>query len=381
MGDAGAESEHREADSAHRPLSIAGVDPERRFSGGETQVLGLTRELLRMGHRAELICDPGGVLYRRASAEGIRCHPVRLRNSVDLVGAMRLREVLENGGYDIVHFHTSRAHAMAPFVRGAARAMVVTRRMDYRPGRLLAPYLYGRAVDGVAAISRGVADALVDVGVDRNRIAIIPSGVDCDHFRPPNDAERASARDALGVSAGTLAIGTVGALEPRKGHRHLLEAVARINRDLRCVVAGDGSLAAELRRTADSLGIGGRVSFVGRVEDSRAVLWAMDIFVFPSLLEGLGVAAIEAAACGLATVASDAGGIAEVVGDAGILVRPADPEAIAQAVERIADDPEGRARMGRAARARAIEKFTMSAMAERTLALYRECMGARKGRR
>ncbi len=369
--------------AAERPLHIAGVDPERGFAGGETQVLGLTRELLRIGHRAELICDPSGRLFERARGEGITCHPLRLRNSVDVAGAMRLRSIMAREQFDIVHFHTSRAHAMAPFVHGLARALVVTRRMDYRPNRLFGPYLYSRAVDGVAAISRGVTDALVEAGIPRERIRIIPSGVDCDYFRPPNADEMTAAREALDVAPDTIAIGTVGVLEERKGHRHLLEAVARTGcRELRCFIAGDGSLRPELERLAGTLGIADRTRFLGQVEGSRALLWALDIFVFPSLWEGLGVAAIEAAACGLATVGSNAGGIAEVVsnGETGIIVPAGDSGALGEAIARLAASPADRAAMGAAARSRAVKMFAMSTMARRTLALYRECLQTRKGR-
>lgn len=371
------------ADPAAGPrLRIAGVDPERGFAGGETQVLGLTRELLRMGHQADLICDPAGRLFERAGAEGIRCHPLRLRNSVDLAGAIRLRSILAREHYDIVHFHTSRAHAMAPFVRGLARALVVTRRMDYRPNRLFAPYLYSRAVDGVAAISRGVAQALVDAGIKRDRIRIIPSGVDCAYFRPPTAEERAAARSRLGIDPEVLALGTVGALEPRKGHRHLLEAIARIDRPVLCLIAGEGSLRTELENLVRTLQVGERVRFLGHIKDSRALLWALDMFVFPSLWEGLGVAAIEAAACGLATVASNAGGIADIVsdGETGCLVVPGDSQALAGAITRLAASAGEREAMGNAARARAMTGFAMSRMADRTLALYRECLQARKDR-
>ncbi len=186
------------APAAGAPLSVAGVDPERNFAGGETQVLGLTLELRAMGHRAELLCDPAGELWRRAQAAGVVCHPLAIRNALDLAGAAALRRRLRDGRYDVVHFHTSRAHAMAPWVRGLTRAAVVTRRMDYVPNRLFARWLYGRrAVDGVAAISAAVADALVRAGVARARITLVPSGVDCAHFRPPSADERAQARAFL----------------------------------------------------------------------------------------------------------------------------------------------------------------------------------------
>src|SRR5271167_4115196 len=85
-----------EGDTANAPaLSVVGVDPELGFAGGETQVLGLTIALGRGGHRAELICDPAGRLWERAVAAGIRCHPLRIRNAVDLAAGVRLRAILK----------------------------------------------------------------------------------------------------------------------------------------------------------------------------------------------------------------------------------------------------------------------------------------------
>jgi glycosyltransferase involved in cell wall biosynthesis len=369
-------------DSTATPLRVAGVDPEREFAGGQSQVLGLTRELLRMGHRAELICDPAGKLFERAVAEGIRCHSLRLRNSVDLAGGMRLRSILAREGYDVVHFHTARAHAMAPFARGLARALIATRRMDYRPNRLFAPFLYSRAVDGVAAISDAVATALTSAGVPRQRITVIPSGVDCEYFRPPSNPERITARRALGLAAETIAVGTVGALEERKGHRHLLEALAPAMDAVVCFIAGEGSLRSELERRAELLGISTRTRFLGQIQPARDLLWALDIFVFPSLWEGLGVAALEAAASGVATIASNAGGIAEVVrnGETGVLVAPADSRALREAIVRLAARASEREALAAAARKRAVAEFAMGAMARRTMALYRACLGARKDR-
>src|SRR5258708_3927843 len=135
-----------------RNLRIAGIDPEIRFGGGEAQVLGLTRELLRRGHRAELFCDPEGELWRRAREEGITCRALSIHNAVDVRAGLRLRAYLGREPYDVAHFHTARAHALAPYA-ARARLRVVTRRMDYPPHRLTGRYLYNRAVDGVIAIS------------------------------------------------------------------------------------------------------------------------------------------------------------------------------------------------------------------------------------
>jgi glycosyltransferase involved in cell wall biosynthesis len=366
-------------------LRIAGIDPERGFAGGEAQVLGLTLELLAGGHRAELMCDPTGELWRRANACGIRCHPLPIRNALDFSAGVELRRLLRQGGYDIAHFHTARAHAMAPWARRCARAAVVTRRMDYVPNRLFAPYLFGRAVDGVAAISTGVADALVSAGVQREHITVIPSGVDCAHFRPPSAVERAQARAAFGLGDSDLAVGAIGVLEPRKGHRYLLEAMESLRRSDECgdilarvrgFIAGEGTLADDLAADVQRLGLKDRVRMLGHVADTRALLWALDIFVMPSLKEGLGVALLEAMACGVVAVASRVGGIVDAVDDqlTGLLASPSDASALAEPLAALSRDPGRRSRMGAAARDRAVQRFSMAAMANRTVELYLACL-------
>lgn len=363
-------------------LRILGVDPELKFAGGETQVLGLTLELSRAGHRAELACDPRGALFARAMRAGVVCHPLAIRNAIDVGAAMRLRNLLSRMRCDVVHFHTSRAHSMAPFARGHARALVVTRRMDYRPNRLFAPYLYNRAVDGVAAISNRVADALIEAGVTPAQVTIIPSGVDCEHFRPASVAERDAARTRFGIQAGDFAIGSVGMLEERKGHRYLIEALAKMKRTPStiqpprvCLIAGDGSRRQELIALAAKLGISTQVRFLGMVEDSRSVLDALDVFLFPSLKEGLGVALLEAMACGLPVIASAAGGVPDLVAEnSGIVVPPGDGAPIADALSELERDPQRRAALGAAARERISENFSVAAMARKTVALYRTCL-------
>lgn len=365
-------------------LRILGVDPERNFAGGESQVLGLTLELVRAGHQAELACDPQGLLWRRAGAAGVVCHPLRIRNAIDLRAGLKLRALLNRGAYDVVHFHTSRAHAMAPFAGGrsrrmGARVLIVTRRMDYVPNRMFAPWLYNRAVDAVAAISAGVAQALERAGVAPERVTVIPSGVDCERFRPPSEAERAASRTALGIGADEVALGTVGMLEPRKGHRVLLDALAALvsgSSAFRCFIAGSGSEREALAARIRELGLTGTVSLTGSVEDPRQLLSALDVFVFPSLKEGLGVALMEAMACGLAVVASQTGGIGELVEhrQSGLLVAPGNAAELARALVGLMAAPALRREMGTAARARIVEAFSMAAMAARTLELYQACI-------
>lgn len=386
MKSANAQSPAPESSAVPAPrLRIAGVDPELGFGGGETQVLGLTLALAAAGHSAELICDPAGRLWHRAADAGIRCHPLRIRNALDVSAAIRLRGILKRERYDIVHFHTSRAHSMAPIVQGFAPALIVTRRMDYRPNRIFAPYLFNRTVDCVVAISGGVADSLEAAGVERSHVSVVPSGVDCAHFRPPSADERVKARATFGIDDGEIAIAAVGALEPRKGHRYLIEAIATLAQSgiaLKCFIAGDGSIRAELECKVADLGCAGQVAMLGRI-DPRELLRASDIFAMPSLNEGLGVAALEAMASGLPTIASAVGGLSEVVEHdvTGILVAPGRADEIGSAIAWLKKSAELRAKMGAAARRRVENNYSMDSMAQRTLELYRAALKRTEGGR
>ncbi|HUN58576.1 MAG TPA: glycosyltransferase family 4 protein, partial [Candidatus Binataceae bacterium] len=265
--------------------------------------------------------------------------------------------------------------------------LVVTRRMDYPPNRLFAGWLYNRAVDGVAAISPSVTHALVAAGVRPDRIALIPSGIDCDRFTPPNDAARIEARTALGLTPNQFAIGAIGMLESRKGHRFLVEALALVRElssnqlNLRCFIVGGGSLQTELADQIDALEDTGRIApgtirMLGVRDDPYPILAALNLFVMPSIAEGLGVASLEAMSCGLPVVASAVGGLRDLVQNrvTGLLVPPADPSALAGAIVELIAAPELLTAMGAAGRTCVTDSYSATAMAQRTLALYRDCL-------
>src|SRR6185369_13096296 len=131
----------------------------------------------------------------------------------------RLARLLARDRYDIVHFHTARAHAMSIFLGRRPRVRrVVTRRMDYRlRGGGYARWLYDRGADAVVAISEGVREALVASGVPRTRITVVPSGVDAERFAHASSVGAAERR-RLGLGDDETVLAIVGALEERKGH-------------------------------------------------------------------------------------------------------------------------------------------------------------------
>jgi glycosyltransferase involved in cell wall biosynthesis len=191
---------------------------------------------------------------------------------------------------------------------------------------------------------------------------------------------------ALSLTEDQIAIGTVGMLEPRKGHRFLIGALARMrqsNRGLgwRCFIAGGGSLQADLMNQIAALETSnqlphGAIRLLGTSPDPYPLLSALDLFVMPSLAEGLGVAALEAMAAGLPVVASAAGGLRDLVidGMTGLLVPPGDTAALAITIGSLAASPPRRFAMGAEGRERVVKHFSLEAMALKTLALYRECL-------
>jgi glycosyltransferase involved in cell wall biosynthesis len=362
-------------------LRILHIDPEKNWGGGESQVLGLTTYLTRAGHHSVVAANPEGSLYRALSTAGLSACPLRVRNSCDLLAGLRLRRLVTTDRYDLVHFHTARAHALSPWVAHTGAKRVVTRRMDYplKKGRVTR-FLYIHSVDAVVAISAGVRAALLAAEVPAAHIRHIPSGVETSRFCH-DPAARAHIRRLYGFGAHETVVLSVGALAERKGYRTLLQAARQLQHQglgLRYLVCGEGVLRAALQEEARTLGLETEVRFVGFCTEIPPYLSAADLFVHVPLWEGLGVAVIEALAAGLPVVASRVGGIPDLISDqkTGLLVPPQDSTALAAALHRLARAPAWASTLGRAGQTQARARFDMTVMARNNVALYHELLEA-----
>lgn len=359
-----------------RVLKILHVDPERNWGGGEAQVFGLLAYLASQGHGNDLLTHPDGRLFAATAGLNIGRFPLIVRNDLDLRAVPGLRRRIASGGYDIVHLHTKRAHALSLWLKrgNPLPKYVVTRRMDYAESKSwYTRCLYNRRVDGVVAISQNILDGLVEAGVERRRIRLIHSGIDPRRFTADETGEPALKEIPT--------VGCLAVLEERKGIEYLLEAASQLQAQgvrLKWVIGGDGALREKLERQAQALGLGEILKFLGFVAKPEEFFRGIDIFVMPSLFEGLGVAALEAMAAAKPVVASRVGGLAESVvdGETGFLVAPRDGKAIASAVVKLANDTQLARRMGVQGRQRALENFTLKQMAARNEAYYYELLGA-----
>jgi glycosyltransferase involved in cell wall biosynthesis/ribosomal protein S18 acetylase RimI-like enzyme len=224
----------------------------------------------------------------------------------------------------------------------------------------------------------------------RGRGRLLGNGTDLDRFDPGKvGADRAAElRGALGLPADALVVGAVGRLVAEKGYRELFAAARRIreqDRDVHFLVIGAPDLDKADAITEDELArAAGDVHFAGWRDDVRDLLAVMDVFVLASWREGMPRSAIEAAAMGRAMVLTDIRGCREVArhGQEALLVPARDPEALVDAILRLAGDPELRRRLGAAARRRARDRFSERCVAERVAGHYRDLLDAgARGRR
>lgn len=231
--------------------------------------------------------------------------------------------------------------------------------------------------DHFHAVSHAVKDASVrTLRLDPADVTVVPRGRDPARLGDPGAGRREQVRRALGVASDQRVLLNVGRREYQKGQRYLIEAAAMMRErfpDAVWLVAGrDGNESADLAWRRAATGLEQQVRFLGHVDDVPELLAAADVFVFPSLYEGLGGAVIEAMALGVPVVASDLPSIREVTGDgaAAALVRPGDPGALAGAIEELLTDPVRAQTLGTAGRRRFQRHYTLSQMVDGMAALF-----------
>jgi glycosyltransferase involved in cell wall biosynthesis len=237
-------------------------------------------------------------------------------------------------------------------------------------------FLFSRVVR-IIAVSESVRHDILATNrtLAPGKVTAVRNGID---LRPIDEAEigKEQSREKLGIPGKGIVFGTVGRLVKTKGQVYLIEAFAAIRRELddaRLIIIGDGPLRDELREKAENLDILQFTTFTGFRPDALALLRALDIFVFPSLAEGLGLALLEAMASRLPVVATNAGGIPEVFGDSrfGRIVPVGDSRALAAAMKELALlGSDERKRMGDLARKRVEDAFTAETMQREMRAVY-----------
>ncbi|HEV2358598.1 MAG TPA: glycosyltransferase family 4 protein [bacterium] len=336
---------------------------------------------------------PPGVPFIRIPELVRDLHPI-----LDVRALCRLYALMRRGRYKIVHTHTTKAGLLGRVAARLARVPIVVHTPH---GHAFHDYLNATGSTALIQVERwltGFTDRVLCLTEaerqDHLRLRIGPaekfdvvhSGIDIERFRQAGTpVPRETARAALGLPADGFVVGCVARLAPVKGVQHLLEAVPAVLAAVQkatFIIVGDGPLRAQLERRACALGIDGGVRFLGLRRDIPDLMSLCDVMVLPSLNEGMGRAAVEALAAGRPVIGSRVSGIQDIVADeeTGLLVPPADPRALADAIVRCCADRALLSAMGQRA-GRGVERFGIVPMIADIDSLYVRLLNERTGGR
>ena len=339
-----------------------------------------------------------GPVYRVLRSQGIPIHALDASGPFDGRTVLRLGRLLRSEHVAIVHTRLIRADFYGRLAGRLSGVPVVinnfcgiyTEHFRAWHGERMGQILY--AIDRmtlpmahvIVANAEGVREDLVkNVGLSAGRVVRIYNGIDLTRYTPPVGA-RAEMRGALVLPTEAQIVGVVARLWYQKGINYLLEAMQLLvanGSTAVLLIVGDGPERANLEAQAASLNLGHRVIFFGERADVPELLAAVDVFVFPSLFEGLPNAVLEAMAACLPVVASDIPGNNEVVMDGvtGYLVPAKNPAALAERIACLLGDPQLRQAMGQAGHSSVAEHFSIQAAVRQYEALYLEQLALRTG--
>ena len=351
--------------------------------GAETVVASVASGLNASRYRSIVCLFRDGWLRHRCEQLGLETHVVPIRGLLDLRWLRHFTRLLRERHVELIHAHEFGANTYGTLAGRLARVPVVATvhgRSYYpdRGDRRMAYRMVSRAA-AMVAVSQEVKRFVVErTGVSARRVRVVYNGIRAAESVSPE--AQASLRAELGIRDEERVVVLVGSLYSVKGHQYLLEAAPSILQACPSTVflfAGRGEREMALKEQALSLGIDARVRFLGFRQDIPALLRMCDVFVQPSLSEGLSIAILEAMAAAKPVVTTRVGGNPELVvdGETGILVEPADAGGVASAVIRILSNPAEARRLGKNGLSRVSNQFTAAAMVREYEAIYDAAQG------
>lgn len=357
------------------------------FYGAESMLVALASEQRKAGLNPVIGVlknsrNPHLEVAERAQQKGLEVETMECCGLVDSKTLRELRSLVRSRSASVVHSHGYKTNI---FSHMTLRTIGIPRITTCHGTRLLdlklsfynyLDRLLLRCFDRVVCVSPDLKEQALHSGVPTGKVSVIYNGIDVEEF---NALPASDGRKSLQLHPEDVVIGTVAALSPEKGQRYLIEAAASVCRDIpniRLVFVGDGPLAADLKSMVRDPGLENKVKFTGIRRDIVALLHAFDIFVLPSLQEGLPMALLEAMSVGRAVIATEVGAIPRVIanGTDGLLVPARDSAALARALGKLAVNPDMRQSLGIRAKEKIVREFSAKRMAEEYSRVYQQAI-------
>lgn len=359
--------------------------------GVATHILTLIKALPSEQFTPELVLLRGGPVAEVAKDMGIKPIILGSRFPGDPIAIWRLHSIFKERNIRLLHTHTlngnfyGRLAAIIP-----PRPKIVTSVHTFlnrsisdfctSPTKrkiLLAQNKYmNRLSSRIISPSVAVQKMLTGQGVPDSKITVIPNGIEIEQDVSASEL-RKQYRNQWGIGDEQFVIGAVGRFVPQKNLASLIEILSRLPGDAdraRLMLIGDGPERAELEKTAKRLGIEEKVIFTGWQPRAKDIMYAMDIFVLPSLEENFPYAVLEAMYASKPVIAFDTGAMSELILDneTGFLASPANTEEMSSALVKLMNDESLATTMGAAGRNRVQEKFNLKTMADQISSIYHE---------
>lgn len=387
------------SDSAplHPRLRIALVIDDLAIGGAERGLTEEAKGLTDRGHDCHVVVlkdDPGLDFSQDLRKWGATIHLVLGSGLLDLRRVAKLRRLFCSLQVDVVHTYLEYGNILGVLAaKLAGRPAVASMRSVYtlqtrfdRPKRLLQSLVLRWGADRVMVVAAAAREASTrNMGLPSDRVVVFPNSIDLGRVSRPDDEACAAKRRELGLSGDGPVLCVPARLDAIKGHRYLIAAAAQLRPRyptarylfIGLSSTGDDLEEQRLRAQAAELGVSDQILFLGERFDVVQIVAASDLFVLPSLMEGLSRALLEAMAVGTPVVATAVGGNADVLrmGNTGWGVPPEDPGALARAIDEALSSPEKRARMAADAQKLVKERFAVGSHVERLEALYYSLLG------
>jgi len=346
--------------------------------------LTAVKQLLKFNQKVELLCLEDSRIHIEANNMGIIIHPVKASGYIHPFTVLKLAGLIRRNKYDIIHSQASKdLWILVPALKLIKKniPLILTKQVGsfVKKNDMLHRSLYSR-VTYALAISRVIERNLVETTpLGKEKIILLHNGINIIDF-DPSKGDRKKIRSEFGIMDDEILIGMLARFSPGKGHEEFLYAARELSanyKNLKFLVVGEASrgedeYANSIKKLALQYELT-NVIFTGFRSDTRDVLSAMDIFIFPSHSEAFGIALAEAMAMGIPSVCADSDGILDIAvdGETSWLFRNKDAGDLVLKTEKLITDPETRERFGINSRARAVKYFDIEMLTGRILEIYK----------
>ena len=375
--------------SAKKKIKILQAIRQGKVGGGETHVLDLVKELDKDRFESVILSFTDGPMVDKLKADGFKTYVVHTEKPFNYKVWSQVRKIITEENIDLIHAHGTRANSNTFYAakkNGIPLVYTVhgwSFHPDQQPVVKLIRSLSERFLVKKADQTICVSQSNLREGKSKfpmPRALVIVNGINQVKFNP--DQEYKNVRAEFGIAGDEILVGYIARITAQKEPLNFLRAIAKVpaTEKIKFLIVGDGDLKVQMLQLAESLDLGQRVIFENFRDDIPAILHAIDIFCLPSLWEGLPIALLEAMAMRKAIIATAIDGTRDLVthGKNGLLIPTSAPDAIAEAILKLASDHQLRELLGKEAGALIKAQFDIGTMTRKVEAVYQNLLPASK---